>query len=75
MEFNPVQYEVMHLDTTREYMMNTGPWEAPRIRGTLVCTLIARQVDEVVKKRYGILAFISQGIEFQRLEEIEGAHD
>ena len=73
MEFNPEKCEVMHFgrsNLTRRYIvkcLTLGSSEEQRDLGVFVHRSLKaeRQVDRVVKKTYGTLTFIDQGIDYK----------
>ena len=72
MEFNLDKYEVMHFgrsSTDGKYTVNSRTLKI-NIQRDLAAQVnrsvkVAMQVEKVVKKAYGILAFIGRGIEFK----------
>ena len=73
MEFNPDKCEVMHFGRCkldRKYTVNSRTLKSidrQRDLGVQVhrSLKVAMQVEKVVKKAYGVLAFIGRGIEFK----------
>ena len=76
MEFNPEKCEVMHFgrsNLTRKYTMKgltLGSSEEQRDLGVFVHRSLKaeRQVNMVVKKAYGTLAFINRGVDYKSRE-------
>ena len=73
MEFNPDKCEVMHFgrsNTDRKYTVNGRTLKSIDRQRDLGVQIhrslkVAMQVEKVVKKAYGMLAFIGWGIEFK----------